>query len=255
MKTILSYNVNGIRAALKKGWADWVRSSKADIICLQETKVQKNQLDLSVFDDLGYYHYWFSARKKGYSGVAILSKEKPEHVEYGCGIENYDFEGRFIRVDFKEYSVVSVYFPSGSSGEFRQSFKIQFLADFKSYIDKLKKKIPNLIISGDFNICHREIDIHNPVSNKNSSGFLPQERDWLSSFIRDGFVDSFRVINQNPDQYTWWSYRSASRARNKGWRIDYHMVSISLQKSIKRVAILSEANHSDHCPILLEMDF
>ena len=255
MKTILSYNVNGIRAALKKGWADWVRSSKADIICLQETKVQKNQLDLSVFDDLGYYHYWFSARKKGYSGVAILSKEKPQHVEYGCGIENYDFEGRFIRVDFKEYSVVSVYFPSGSSGEFRQSFKIQFLADFKSYIDKLKKKIPNLIISGDFNICHREIDIHNPVSNKNSSGFLPQERDWLSSFIRDGFVDSFRVINQNPDQYTWWSYRSASRARNKGWRIDYHMVSISLQKSIKRVAILSEANHSDHCPILLEMDF
>ncbi len=255
MKTILSYNVNGIRAALKKGWADWVRSSKADIICLQETKVQKNQLDLSVFGDLGYYHYWFSARKKGYSGVAILSKEKPQHVEYGCGIENYDFEGRFIRVDFKEYSVVSVYFPSGSSGEFRQSFKIQFLADFKSYIYKLKKKIPNLIISGDFNICHREIDIHNPVSNKNSSGFLPQERDWLSSFIRDGFVDSFRVINQNPDQYTWWSYRSASRARNKGWRIDYHMVSISLQKSIKRVAILSEANHSDHCPILLEMDF
>ena len=255
MKTILSYNVNGIRAALKKGWADWVRSSKADIICLQETKVQKNQLDLSVFGDLGYYHYWFSARKKGYSGVAILSKEKPQHVEYGCGIENYDFEGRFIRVDFKEYSVVSVYFPSGSSGELRQSFKIQFLADFKSYIYKLKKKIPNLIISGDFNICHREIDIHNPVSNKNSSGFLPQERDWLSSFIRDGFVDSFRVINQNPDQYTWWSYRSASRARNKGWRIDYHMVSISLQKSIKRVAILSEANHSDHCPILLEMDF
>lgn len=255
MTTILSYNVNGIRAALKKGWVDWARSTQADVICLQEIKAHKEQLDLSVFDELGYYHYWFSAQKKGYSGVAIFCKAKPLHIEYGCGIDTYDFEGRVMRVDFPDYSVISVYFPSGSSGELRQGFKIRFLADFKDYVDELRRKIPNLIISGDYNICHQEIDIHNPVSNKNTSGFLPQERDWLSSFLQGGFVDSFRVFNQNPEQYSWWSYRAASRARNKGWRIDYHMVSRSLLYNIKRVAILSEAKHSDHCPILLGIDF
>ncbi len=254
MTTIISYNVNGIRAALKKGWLDWARLTKADVICLQETKAHKDQLDLSIFDELGYYHYWFSAQKKGYSGVAILCKEKPLHVEYGCGIESYDFEGRVIRVDFKGYSIISVYFPSGSSGELRQSFKIRFLKDFKSYVNALKKQIPNLIISGDYNICHKEIDIHNPVSNKNTSGFLPEERDWLSSFLQEGFEDSFRVLNQNPDQYSWWSYRAASRLRNKGWRIDYHMVSSSILSRIKRSAILSEAKHSDHCPILLGIE-
>ena len=254
MTTIISYNVNGIRAALKKGWSDWASLTNADVICLQETKAHKNQLDLSIFDELGYYHYWFSAQKKGYSGVAILCKEKPLHVEYGCGIESYDFEGRVIRVDFKEYSIISVYFPSGSSGEDRQSFKIRFLKDFTLYVNSLKKKIPNLIISGDYNICHKEIDIHNPISNKNTSGFLPEERDWLSSFLHEGFEDSFRVLNQNPDQYSWWSYRAGSRLRNKGWRIDYHMVSSSILSKIKRATILSEAKHSDHCPILLGIE-
>tara|TARA_B110000444_G_scaffold119438_1_gene112287 strand:- start:614 stop:1381 length:768 start_codon:yes stop_codon:yes gene_type:complete len=254
MTTIISYNVNGIRAALKKGWSDWASLTNADVICLQETKAHKNQLDLSIFDELGYYHYWFSAQKKGYSGVAILCKEKPLHVEYGCGIESYDFEGRVIRVDFKEYSIISVYFPSGSSGEDRQSFKIRFLKDFTLYVNSLKKKIPNLIISGDYNICHKEIDIHNPISNKNTSGFLPEERDWLSSFLQEGFEDSFRVLNQNPNQYSWWSYRAGSRLRNKGWRIDYHMVSSSILSKIKRATILSEAKHSDHCPILLGIE-
>ena len=254
MTTIISYNVNGIRAALKKGWSDWASLTNADVICLQETKAHKDQIDLSIFDELGYYHYWFSAQKKGYSGVAILCKEKPLHVEYGCGIESYDFEGRVIRVDFKEYSIISVYFPSGSSGEDRQSFKIRFLKDFTLYVNSLKKKIPNLIISGDYNICHKEIDIHNPISNKNTSGFLPEERDWLSSFLHEGFEDSFRVLNQNPDQYSWWSYRAGSRLRNKGWRIDYHMVSSSILSKIKRATILSEAKHSDHCPILLEIE-
>jgi exodeoxyribonuclease-3 len=254
MTTIISYNVNGIRAALKKGWSDWARLTKADVICLQETKAHKDQLDLSIFDKLGYYHYWFSAHKKGYSGVAILCKEKPIHVEYGCGIESYDFEGRVIRVDFKRYSIISVYFPSGSSGDHRQSFKIRFLRDFKSYVNALNKQIPNLIISGDYNICHKEIDIHNPVSNKNTSGFLLEERDWLSSFLQEGFEDSFRVLNQSKDQYSWWSYRAASRLRNKGWRIDYHMVSSSILSSIKKASILSEAKHSDHCPILLGIE-
>ena len=174
MATIISYNVNGIRAALKKGWAEWAKATNADVIGLQEIKAQTNQLDLSIFEDLGYHHYWFSAQKKGYSGVALLCKEKPLHVEYGCGIEKYDFEGRVIRADFKDYSVISVYFPSGTTGGVRQDFKMSFLADFHDYVGSLKKQIPNLIISGDYNICHEAIDIHNPVANKNTSGFYLQ---------------------------------------------------------------------------------
>lgn len=254
MPTIISYNVNGIRAALKKDWADWARAANADVIALQETKAQPDQLDLSVFEDLGYHHYWFSAQKKGYSGVALLCKEKPLHVEYGCGIEDYDFEGRVIRADFSDYSVISVYFPSGTTGGLRQDFKISFLNDFQNYIKHLKKEIPNLIISGDYNICHEPIDIHNPMTNKNTSGFLPEEREWVSQFLASGFVDSFRRLNKEPHQYSWWSYRAAARARNKGWRIDYHMISESLLPRLSRATILSEAKHSDHCPILVRID-
>ena len=254
MITIISYNVNGIRAALKKGWSEWVKATNADIIALQEIKAQTDQLELSIFEDLGYHHYWFSAQKKGYSGVALLCKEKPLHVEYGCGIEKYDFEGRVIRADFKDYSVVSVYFPSGTTGGVRQDFKMSFLADFQKYVGSLKKQIPNLIISGDYNICHEAIDIHNPVANKNTSGFLPEERAWVTTFIKSGFIDSFRHLNKNPNNYSWWSYRAASRERNKGWRIDYHMISDSLLPRLKRVAILSDAKHSDHCPILVTIE-
>ena len=254
MATIISYNVNGIRAALKKGCAEWVRATNADVIGLQEIKAQTNQLDLSIFEDLGYHHYWFSAQKKGYSGVALLCKEKPLHVEYGCGIEKYDFEGRVIRADFKDYSVISVYFPSGTTGGVRQDFKMDFLSDFQDYIKTLKKQIPNLIISGDYNICHEAIDIHNPVSNKNTSGFLPEERAWVTGFIESGFVDSFRHLNKNPHHYSWWSYRAAARERNKGWRIDYHMISETLLPRLKRAAILSDAKHSDHCPILVAIE-
>jgi len=254
MPTIISYNVNGIRAALKKDWADWARATNADVIALQETKAHPDQLDLSVFEELGYHHYWFSAKKKGYSGVALLCKEKPLHVEYGCGIEDYDFEGRVIRADFNDYSVISAYFPSGTTGGIRQEFKISFLADFQIYIDNLKKEIPNLIISGDYNICHESIDIHNPATNKNTSGFLPEERAWVSQFLKRGFVDSFRHLHKDPHQYSWWSYRAAARARNKGWRIDYHMISESLLPKLRRAAILPEAKHSDHCPILLSID-
>ena len=254
MIKIISYNVNGIRAALKKGWSEWAKATNADIIALQEIKAQTDQLELSIFEDLGYHHYWFSAQKKGYSGVALLCKEKPLHVEYGCGIEKYDFEGRVIRADFKDYSVISVYFPSGTT-DIRQDFKMGFLADFQQYIGSLKKQIPNLIISGDYNICHEAIDIHNPVANKNTSGFLPEERAWVTAFIKSGFVDSFRHLNKNPHHYSWWSYRAAARERNKGWRIDYHMISDTLLPRLKRVAILSDAKHSDHCPILVDIDF
>lgn len=251
---IISYNVNGIRAALNKDWIKWVNSVNPDIICLQETKAQPEQIDSVLFKEHGFETYIHSAQKKGYSGVAILTKKKPNHIEYGCGIDKYDDEGRVIRVDFDDFSIISAYFPSGSSGEERQAFKMDFLNDFYVYISELKKQIPNLIISGDYNICHKSIDIHNPISNKNSSGFLPEEREWLSKFIDLGFIDSFRHFNNQPHQYTWWTYRFGARKKNLGWRIDYHMISNELEDKLKRANILSEAIHSDHCPILIELN-
>lgn len=251
---IISYNVNGIRSAMKKGLMEWLKAVDADIVCLQEIKAEPGQLNLLHFEDLGYKTYWYPAQKKGYSGVAIFTKQEPLHVEYGCGIPAYDEEGRILRVDFKNYSVMSVYFPSGTSGDHRQDFKYKFLDDFATYIDKLKKKHPNLIICGDVNICHKEIDIHNPIANKNTTGFLPPERAWVTSFLESGFIDSFRYFNQEPHHYTWWSFRFNARKQNKGWRIDYILVSEPLKNKMKRAAILNEAHHSDHCPVLLEID-
>lgn len=252
MTKIISYNVNGIRAALKKGIDTWIDVSQADIVCLQEIKAKKEQFDRELFNKLGYSCFINSAEKPGYSGVAILSKIQPNHVEMGCGIEKIDFEGRVIRADFDRYSVMSVYFPSGSN-PLRQSFKMDFLDSFFSYITDLRKTIPNLIISGDYNICHEAIDIHNPIANKNSSGFLPEERAWMSKFISSGFVDSFRYLNKEPHNYSWWSYRSNSRPRNLGWRIDYNMISETLLAELKGAAILSKALHSDHCPVFVEI--
>jgi len=252
---IITYNVNGIRAAMTKGLVDWVKAANPDVLCLQETKATPDQVDVQAFEALGYHLYWYSAQKKGYSGVAIFSKLKPKHVEYGCGIEKYDFEGRIIRLDFQECSVMSVYHPSGSSGDDRQAFKMKWLADFQSYIDGLKSNIPNLILCGDYNICHKPIDIHNPKSNANTSGFLPEEREWMEQFIQSGFTDSFRHFNQEPHQYSWWSYRAGSRGKNLGWRIDYNLVANHLDKHLKRAVILPDAMHSDHCPVLLEMEF
>ena len=212
------------------------------------------QFDESVFTDLGYDCYWNSAEKKGYSGVAILSKTKPKYVEYGCGIDKIDFEGRILRADFDGFSVMSAYFPSGSSGDIRQAFKMKFLSQFQNYINVLKKDFPKLIISGDYNICHKAIDIHNPQRNKNTSGFLPEEREWMNVFITSGFIDSFRHLNPEPHNYSWWSYRANARAKNLGWRIDYNMISENLLPNLSRSAILSQARHSDHCPVLVEMD-
>jgi exodeoxyribonuclease-3 len=252
---IISYNVNGIRSAISKNWLQWLQASDADVVCLQEIKVQLEQIpmELKLIEDLGYHHYWYPAEKKGYSGVAILSKKKPNNIEYGCGQELFDYEGRVIRADFDDLSVMSVYLPSGSSGEERQEVKYNFLDFFKDYVHELKWKYPELIISGDYNICHKPIDIHNPKSNANSSGFLPEEREWMENFINDGFIDSFRYFNNEPHHYTWWSFRAGSRGKNLGWRIDYHLVSRELEKRLKRASILSEAKHSDHCPILLEL--
>lgn len=251
---IISYNVNGIRAALTKGFIDWLKAANPDVICIQETKAHKEQLDLSVFENAGYpYHYWFSAQKKGYSSVAILSKIKPNHVEYGTGIASMDFEGRNLRVDFDDFSVMSLYLPSGTNDD-RLEFKLTYMAQFQQYVNELTKEIPNIVICGDYNICHTEIDIHNPKQNANTSGFLPVEREWLGNFIDSGFIDSFRHLNKEPHNYSWWSYRANARNNNKGWRIDYHMVSEPLKDRIKRAYILPEAKHSDHCPIVVEID-
>lgn len=251
---IISYNVNGIRSALSKNWLSWLQAADPDVVCLQEIKATPDQLvDLLLLEQMGYEHYWNPAEKKGYSGTAIFTKHSPKHVEYGCGIEEYDREGRVIRADFDGFSVMSTYFPSGSSGEERQVFKYRFLDDFQEYADKIKLDYPKLVISGDYNICHRPIDIHNPKSNANSSGFLPAEREWMENFINTGFIDSFRHFNSEPHHYTWWSFRANARAKNLGWRIDYNMVTEGLRDNLKRAAILPEARHSDHCPVLLEL--
>lgn len=252
---IISYNVNGIRAAMRKGFIDWLIAANPDVICLQEIKANFDQVEIDEIEKAGYlYHYWFSAVKKGYSGVAILSKTKPNHIEYGTGIEYMDNEGRNLRVDFDNFSVMSLYLPSGTNIA-RLEHKFTFMADFQKYIDDLKTEIPNLVISGDYNICHRAIDIHDPVRLSKVSGFLPVEREWLDNFINKGFIDSFRHFNDKPDNYTWWSYRANSRNNNKGWRIDYHLVSEPLQQNLKRAVILPEAMHSDHCPLLVELSF
>jgi exodeoxyribonuclease-3 len=250
---IISYNVNGIRAALKKGFIDWLQEESPDVICLQETKAHKEQLDVTLFENAGYpFHYWFSAQKKGYSSVAVFCKKEPNHVAYGTGIETMDFEGRNLRVDYDDLSVMSLYLPSGTNSQ-RLDFKFNYMDEFQEYINNLKKKIPNLVICGDYNICHEAIDIHNPKM-KGVSGFLPEERTWIGSFIESGFVDSFRYLNTESQEFSWWSYRANSRANNKGWRLDYAMVSKPLKDKISKAYILPEAKHSDHCPIVVEID-
>ncbi|ADY28927.1 MULTISPECIES: exodeoxyribonuclease III [Cellulophaga] len=250
---IVSYNVNGIRAAINKGFIDWLTATDPDVICLQEIKALKEQLDLSLFEEAGYsYNYWYSAQKKGYSGVAILSKTEPDNVTYGTGIDYMDFEGRNIRADFGDISIMSMYLPSGTNLA-RLDFKLKYMDDFQKYINELKKDKPNIIVVGDYNICHEAIDIHDPVRNKNVSGFLPVEREWIGNFMESGFIDSFRHFNKEPHNYSWWSYRANARNNNKGWRLDYGMVSKTLENRLKRAVILKEAKHSDHCPILVEL--
>ncbi len=250
---IITYNVNGIRAAIGKGLLNWIEEVNPDVLCLQETKAQPDQIPTLSFQEMGYHCYYYSAKKKGYSGVAILTKQEPTQVVYGMNFPKYDDEGRFLRVDFGDLSIASVYHPSGSSGDERQAFKMEWLDDFYIYIHELIKTRPNLILCGDYNICHKPIDIHDPVRNAKSSGFLPEEREWMEKFISNGFIDTFRFFNQEPNQYTWWSFRSHARAKNLGWRIDYNMATLSLKEKLERSVILSLADHSDHCPVLLEI--
>ena len=255
MNRILSYNVNGIRSAVSKGLIALFEELNPDIICLQETKAQAGQMHESEFECLGYHCYSFSAIKKGYSGVAIFTKKVPDLVVYGMNNEKYDIEGRVIRADFGDISVISVYFPSGTIGDIRQSFKMDFLSDFSLYLKELRQTRKKLVISGDFNICRLWIDIHNPDKQLNTSGFLPEEREWFANFIEEGYVDCFRAVNEEPHNYSWWSYRAGARQNNKGWRIDYNIVTTELSDRILDAGILSSAVHSDHCPIFVDLDF
>jgi len=246
---IISYNVNGLRAALTKGFLNWLQTENPDIICIQETKLQQHQIDEKLFQNLGYHTYWHSAVKKGYSSVAIFSKLKPDCVEIGMNIIKYDCEGRILRMDWGEISILCTYFPSGSSGDERQAYKMEFLDDFLKYIHQLKQQRPNLIICGDHNICHKNIDINHPEKHQNYSGFLPEERKWFDSYIEAGFVDTFRLFNNKPNIYSWWSYRAGARPKNLGWRIDYNMVSQELKEKVTEASILTDVFHSDHCPV------
>ena len=250
---IISYNVNGIRAALGKGLADWLKEEQPDVFCLQETKAQNEQLNLPLFEQLGYQGYFVSAQKKGYSGVGILCKQTPDYVGYGMGNELYDSEGRVIRADFGDVTVVCVYIPSGTTGDVRQAFKMDFLADFEQFILQLRKKRPNVIVCGDYNIAHTPIDINHPERQVGVSGFLPEEREWLTHFIEGGMIDSFRVFDSRAEQYSWWTYRMGARKRNAGWRIDYHLVSEPLRNRLIGAGIMQEVVHSDHCPVLVEI--
>lgn len=250
---IVTYNVNGLRSALAKGFTGWLELERPDVVCIQETKAQPEQIPAETFTALGYRSYFFSARKKGYSGVAILTRREPDRVVYGMDIPQYDEEGRFLRADFGELSVASVYHPSGTSGEERQAFKMQWLNDFRHYIKELRKSRPHLILCGDYNICHRAVDIHDPVRNAKNSGFLPEERQWMTDFLSDGFIDTFRAFHADPHHYTWWSYRANARTNNKGWRIDYCMASSETRGLLKDAYILPQVRHSDHCPAVLEV--
>lgn len=251
---IISYNVNGIRAAMQKGFVEWLKTDPADVICVQETKALKENVHHQLITDLGYQDYWFSARKKGYSGVAVFTKITPDHVEYGNGHGPSDEEGRVIQLDFGKIRLINAYFPSGTSGGERQEFKYQWLDEFSAYLKKLRKKHPQLILCGDYNIAHQEIDIHDPKGNKNSSGFLPPERAWMDQFFASGWVDCFRVLHPEPHRYSWWSQRFPSvRLNNKGWRIDYITITENLRSKLKEADIFPDIKHSDHCPVYIEL--
>ena len=251
---IISYNVNGIRAAIKKGLVEWIKANDFDIICIQETKASPEQVDMAPFEALGYQHFWHTAEKKGYSGVLTLTKNTPTLVKRGMDIAQYDKEGRLVRTDFDDWTLVNCYFPSGSSGELRQAIKFDFLKDMFEWINQLKKERSKIILVGDYNIAHEEIDIHNPKTNKKNSGFLPEEREWMTKWFANGFTDAFRFLEPEKVEYSWWSYRANARANNKGWRIDYQSVTDNLKDKLIKAQQLSDVKHSDHCPVYLEID-
>ncbi len=252
---IISFNINGIRAGIRKGLVEWLSTYPAEVICFQEVKAREEDVDLRVFENLGYRTYWFPAQKKGYSGVAVLSRQPLDDVKYGNGFEQSDNEGRWIEWTLEGIRMANAYFPSGTSGSLRQDYKYQWLDECFDYVQASLHQHPKYVLMGDYNIAHQEVDIHNPKSNKNSSGFLPEERAWMSKFLQSGMHDTFRDMHpEEKDRYSWWSYRANSRANNKGWRIDYLCVSDALKNHVQEADILDEVNFSDHCPIILKLN-
>ena len=251
---LISYNINGIRAGIRNGLIDWLTHRNFDIICFQEVKATADLVDLSVFEQLGYQYHWHAAEKKGYSGVATFSRLAPTHVVQGCGLAVYDCEGRILRTDFGDWTLLNCYFPSGTTGEVRQGVKIEFLRDFYDFVQTLRQTRPKLIVVGDYNIAHNAIDIHDPVRNKNTTGFLPHERAWMDRWFDSGMTDAFR--HKHPDEvaYSWWSYRFGMRNANKGWRIDYASVTDNLRDQLIDCKMLPDAVHADHCPVYLNLD-
>jgi exodeoxyribonuclease-3 len=251
---IITYNVNGLRSALSKGLLDWVQQAGPDVLCLQEIKAGREPLDVSGFEALGYHAYLHPAQKPGYSGVATFSKRAPRAVAVGCGTDCYDQEGRVLRLDFDDFSVLNTYMPSGTSGDERQAFKVEWLHFFRQYLQELRPTLPGLLIGGDFNCCQRDIDLHNPKANQNSPGFTPAERAWFADLLADGYTDAFR--HQHGDatgHYSWWTFRAGARARNVGWRLDHWLVDSGLQPRIKAAGHLPDVVHSDHCPVFVEL--
>ena len=250
---ILSWNVNGIRAAQKKGFLEWLAHESPDILCIQETKAQLDQLDLLLATPAGYHTVWNSAEKKGYSGVATFSKEKPLRVDKGYCISHFDCEGRVLLTEFEHFILLNIYFPNGQRGDDRLKFKLDFYDETLRYVRNLKKKGKEVIVSGDYNTAHKEIDLARPRENEKTSGFLPVEREWLDAWIGEGHIDVFREFNKEPGHYTWWDQKSFARERNVGWRIDYHFVSEGLMPKVKKAGIMPDVMGSDHCPVSLEL--
>lgn len=251
---IISYNVNGIRSAITKGLLEWLQTEPADIVCFQELKAARESIPTESFEALGFETYWFPAQKKGYSGVGVITKRTPIKVTYGNTYEQSDFEGRVIQLEFEDFILINAYFPSGSSGEERQVYKYQWLDEFYEFISKVQAQGKPLVICGDYNICHKEMDIHNPKNNKDTSGFLPEERAWMDKWFANDMVDTFRVLQPEPHHYSWWSFRANARNNNKGWRIDYISVSKALETKIVEAAIYPDVKQSDHCPVYVNLE-
>jgi len=251
---ILSWNVNGLRAAYKKGFMDIFTTHQPDILCLQETKAQEDQLPSSLRHVDGYKAYFSSAEKKGYSGVALYTRQKPTEISHEVGIEKFDTEGRILTSDYGDFMLFNVYFPNGKASRERLEFKMEFYDMFLERLDALKAQGKKLIICGDVNTAHKEIDLARPKENEKVSGFLPQERAWIDKLIDHGYLDTLRMFNDQPGKYTWWDMKTKARERNVGWRIDYFFASDNLKDNIKSSFILSEIMGSDHCPIGIELE-
>ena len=251
---LLSWNVNGIRAADRKGFYEWFSNEQPDILCLQEIKAVPDQLPPHLKNIPNYHSFWNPAERKGYSGVATITKEKPQSIKKGFGIEKFDVEGRILITEFEDFVLFNIYYPNGKKNKERLDYKLDFYDTFLAYADNLKAEGKNIVVCGDFNTAHKEIDLARPKENEKISGFLPVERAWIDAFIAHGYVDTFRHFNKNPEQYTWWDMKTRARERNVGWRIDYFFVNKDFLSKIKNAFILNQIMGSDHCPIGIELE-